>query len=200
MTEVEQVEKKGGRPRSEDADKAIVEATIDLLAEVGIGAMSIEGIAARAGVGKTTIYRRWPDKESVIIDAVAALKGPPPQPAGESLRDDLVMLAEAAARSRESARGRRLYACFVGEMNRHPALKERYDKTVVQPRRAVTAGALRRAAERGELRDDLDIDAMVDIVNAPLLHWMLNHPDDSPTREFIEKLIDVVLNGLRPRD
>lgn len=200
MTEAEQVEKRGGRPRSEDADRAIVEATLDLLADVGVGAVSIEGIAARAGVGKTTIYRRWPDKESVIIEAVASLKGPLPEPAGESVRDDLITLAEANARGAESVRGRKLYACFVGEMNRFPPLRERYNTTVVQPRRAVTANVLRRAIERGELRDDLDVETMVGIVTAPLVHWMLMHPDAGVTRELIEQLVDAALNGLRPRD
>lgn len=194
-----QVDKRAGRPRSEDADKAIIEATLDLLAEDGIAATSIEGIATRAGVGKTTIYRRWPDKESVIIDSLAALKGPPAQPAGVSLREDLVSLAEAAVRSRESVRARKLYACFVGEMNRFPALRERYQKTVVAPRREVTAGILRTALERGELRDDVEVDAMVDVVTAPIMHWMLNHPNERPTRELIEQLVDVVLQGLAPR-
>src|SRR4030095_12401343 len=67
-----------GRPRSERAERAIIEATLDLLAEVGIAALSIEQVAARAGVGKATIYRRWPNKEALIIDAAASMKGPVP--------------------------------------------------------------------------------------------------------------------------
>jgi hypothetical protein len=110
------------------------------------------------------------------------------------------MLAEATVRSRESERGRKLYACFVGEMNRFPALRERYATTVVQPRRAVTANVLRRAIERGELRVDLDVETMVGIVTAPLLHWMLVHPDATAGHKLIEQFVDAALDGLRPRD
>src|ERR1043165_4470484 len=70
-----------GRPRSERAARAIIDATLDLLAEEGgVTGVSIEAVAARAGVGKTTIYRRWPNKEALIIDALAALKEPFPTP------------------------------------------------------------------------------------------------------------------------
>ena len=200
MTETTQVEKKSGRPRSEDADKAIIEATLDLLAEVGVGGMSIESIASRAGVGKTTIYRRWSDKESLICDAMVALKGPPPQPSGATLRDDLIELGDAAARGRESARRRKLYACFVGEMSRHPTLMERYRQTVIKPRRDVIRGVLDRAAQRGELRADLDVEFMIDLVTAPQMHWALQNPDKDLTRELIEHFVDGVLDGLRPRE
>src|SRR4030095_14956520 len=60
-----------GRPRSETAERAIIEATLDLIAADGLSAVSIEGVAAKAGVGKTTIYRRWPNKEALICDAAA---------------------------------------------------------------------------------------------------------------------------------
>ncbi|TDE00091.1 TetR/AcrR family transcriptional regulator [Jiangella asiatica] len=199
MTEIARVERRSGRPRSEDADRAIIEATLDLLAESGIAGTSIEGIAARAGVGKTTIYRRWRGLESLICDAMLTLKGPLPTLSGASLRDDLLSIAEAAARSRESARNRKVYACFVGEMSRYPALDAQYRETVIAPRRELTRGALRRAIERGELRDDLDLEVMSEIVTAPTLHWMLHHPDQTPSRELLEQLLDGVLGGLRPR-
>src|SRR3954469_15882051 len=83
-----------GRPRSERADKAIIEATLALLVEEGgVGGVTIEAVAARAAVGKTTIYRRWSNKEALIIDALASLKEPEPELGGASARDDLVALA-----------------------------------------------------------------------------------------------------------
>lgn len=196
MTEIARVERRAGRPRSEDADRAIIEATLDLLAEAGIAGTTIEGIAARAGVGKTTIYRRWKGLESLICDAMLALKGPPPTLPGTSIRDDLLALAEAAARGRESARNRKVYACFIGEMARYPTLDAQYRAAVIQPRREVTLAALRHGIERGELRDDLDLDVMAEIVTAPTLHWMLHNPDRSPTREQLEQFLDGVLHGL----
>jgi Bacterial regulatory proteins, tetR family len=82
-----------GRPRSEQAERAIIEATLDLLAEVGIAALSVEQVAARAGVGKATIYRRWPNKEALIIDAAASLKSPLPDVPGRSISEDLKIIA-----------------------------------------------------------------------------------------------------------
>ena len=82
-----------GRPRSVRADEAIIEATLDLLAEgMSVDVLSIEAIAARAGVGKATIYRRWTGKDALLHDALATSKAPAPLPAGESVRDDLVLL------------------------------------------------------------------------------------------------------------
>src|SRR5437879_4279834 len=96
MTETTEhcVSRPPGRPRSERAEKAIIEATLDLLVEeAGVAGMTIEAVASRAGVGKTTIYRRWANKEALIIDALATLKGPVPPLAGVSVRDDLITLA-----------------------------------------------------------------------------------------------------------
>src|SRR5919108_1899012 len=85
-----------GRPRSERAEKAILEATLDLLAEEsGVAGVSMEAVAARAGVGKTTIYRRWPNKEALIVQALASMKAPLPEPAGVSVREDLLAIARA---------------------------------------------------------------------------------------------------------
>src|SRR5438552_17303325 len=89
-----------GRPRSERAEKAIIDATLDLLVEeAGVAGLSIEAIAGRAGVGKTTIYRRWPNKEALIIDALASLKRPLPPVPGRSVREDLVVMARAVVPS-----------------------------------------------------------------------------------------------------
>src|SRR3954453_16263271 len=90
-----------GRPRNVRADEAILEAVIALLGDgQSVDGLSMEAVAAKAGVGKATIYRRWPNKEALLIDAVATMKGPLPQPAGESVRDDLVMLVSAMRNKR----------------------------------------------------------------------------------------------------
>lgn len=199
MTQAEQVERRGGRPRSEDVHRAIIAATLDLLAEVGLDALSIEGVAARAEVGKTTIYRRWPNKEALVVEAVATLKGPVPEPAGHSLREDLVTLMHGSGRGREDSRRRRLYSTFVAEMSRHPDLARRFVDTVIEPRREAVRRVLRAAMARGELRDDLDIDLMLHMVMAPILHWTSHHPDEPLERERILAFLDASLEGLGPR-
>src|SRR3954451_25328604 len=85
-----------GRPRSERAEKAIIDATLDLLVEeAGVAGVTIEAVAARAGVGKTTIYRRWANKEALIVDALATLKAPIPELTGLSAREDLLAFTRA---------------------------------------------------------------------------------------------------------
>src|SRR6185436_8741582 len=107
VNETGQDRKAPGRPRSAQADEAILDAVLEMLSGGhSVAAISIEAVASRAGVGKATIYRRWPNKEALIIDAVASMKGPLPAPVGESVRDDLVMLLKA------SRTGRSRSACF----------------------------------------------------------------------------------------
>ena len=82
---------RGGRPRDPSRDGVIRAAILRLLADVGYGALTMDAVASEAGVGKATIYRRWPNKEALLIDAVTAMKGPLPELAGESVRDDIDM-------------------------------------------------------------------------------------------------------------
>jgi len=83
-----------GRPRSEQAEQAIIEATLDLFAERGFEGVCVEAVAARAGVGKATIYRRWPNKEELLLAAFGSLKSPFPEPKGVSVREDLLAMVE----------------------------------------------------------------------------------------------------------
>src|SRR5215475_11124645 len=91
--QADQDRKAPGRPRSARADEAIIEAVLDLLAEgTPFDALSIEAVAARAGVGKATIYRRWSNKEALLFDAVSSIKGDLPKIDGHTVRDDLLTL------------------------------------------------------------------------------------------------------------
>jgi AcrR family transcriptional regulator len=199
VTHTERVERRSGRPRSEDADRAIISATLDLLGEVGVTPLSIEGVAARAGVGKATVYRRWPNKEALIVDAMATLKGPLPRPAGRSLREDVMILLDSQMAGYEAARQRRIYACFMGEVGRHPELARRYINTVIEPRREVMRGVLRAAVARGELRDDLDLELMLHVITAPILHWTMRDPERPLDKSLANRFLDVTLEGLAPR-
>src|ERR1700734_4534515 len=86
-----------GRPRSEQAEQAILEAAIEAVGDRGIDGVSCEDVAARAGVGKATLYRRWPGKEDLLIAAFAAMRRPLPEPLGESVREDLIRLLTVVA-------------------------------------------------------------------------------------------------------
>src|ERR1043166_4984722 len=114
-TQAQPGQRRPGRPRSEQADRAIIEAALSLFAESGPEGLCIERVAARAGVGKATIYRRWPGKEDLLLDAIAALRPPLPQPAGESVRDDLIAVLGAMREAVADPRRVREFALLLGE-------------------------------------------------------------------------------------
>ncbi|MET8153465.1 TetR/AcrR family transcriptional regulator [Actinoplanes sp. NPDC049668] len=191
----DQERKAPGRPRDARADAAIIEAVLDLLgAGQSADALSIEAVAARAGVGKATIYRRWPNKEALLIDAVATMKGPLPVPAGESVRDDLVMLVAAMRNKRMEEYGK-VTACLLPELLKRPEMYRIY-RSVMEPRRDVMRQVLHRGVENGELREDLDIELTLLMLAGPtitqnMLRWNPNVPDEG----YAEALVDAVLRG-----
>jgi len=184
-----------GRPRSARADEAIIEAVMELLSSgQSADAISIEAVAAKAGVGKATIYRRWANKEALLVDAVATMKGPLPEPAGESVRDDLVMLVSAMRNKRMEHYGK-VTACLLPEITKSPEMR-RIFQGVTEPRRDVMRGVLRRGIESGELRADLDVELTLLMLAGPaiaqnVMHWNPLVADDT----FAEALVDAVLRG-----
>ena len=187
-----------GRPRSERADRAIIDAALSLFAEHGVEGLCIEEVAARAGVGKATIYRRWPGKEELLVDALAALKTPLPELRGESARDDLVALLDAMAADYADPRRARSFALLLGEGAKFPRLIARYMETVVEPRREVIRAVLRRGVATGELRPDTDIEAALFMLTGAMLSRGRHNPGElSP--EFAQRAVDKLLRGLAPR-
>jgi len=184
-----------GRPRSERAERAIIEATLDLLLEeVGVAGLSIEAVASRAGVGKTTIYRRWPNKEALIIDAMTTLKGPMPELPGRSVREDMLLMAQEAMPT-----GDRRYECIWNNLSgtKHRDILHRFKQAVILPRRKVMADVLRRGVERGELRPDTDVHLVVTALVGAIMHQSkITGGDDFPD-DFAEKLVDMLLEGVR---
>jgi AcrR family transcriptional regulator len=147
-----------GRPRSEAAEQAIIEATLDLFAEQGFEGVCVELVAARAGVGKATIYRRWPNKEELLLAALGSLKSPYPEPAGVSVRDDLLAIVQVMCADKADPRKARRYALLLGEGEKYPRLMARYKAEVVEPRRDMIRAVIRRGIETGELRPDTDVE------------------------------------------
>ena len=133
-----------GRPRSARSEQAIIDAVLEMIADGdAIETLSIESIAARAGVGKATIYRRWSSREQVVIDAVASLKLPVPEVAGESVRDDLITLLSRDRPARHAARSGQVMNCLLPQIARNAELHHWYQQ-VIEPRRDVTRQVLRR--------------------------------------------------------
>ena len=186
-----------GRPRSARADEAIIEAVLDLVSEGHtVDGLSIEAIAARAGVGKATIYRRWANKEALIIDAVIAMKAPVGAIRGESVREDLISLLSSVGQHRNPRLGR-VTICLLPELNRSETLHKRYQE-VIEPRRAVMRGVLHRGIETGELRPDIDVELTLLMLTGPMLaQSMLRWNPNVNEEGMAERLVDQLLDGIK---
>jgi AcrR family transcriptional regulator len=187
-----------GRPRSEQAEQAIIEATLDLFAEEGFDGVCVEAVAARAGVGKATIYRRWPNKEELLLAALGALKSPYPEPAGASVRDDLIAMLSVMVADMADPRKARRYALLLGEGEKYPRLMARYKETVVQPRRELMRSVIRRGIATGELRPDTDVEiAMLALTGTVLAKG--KEADGGLDGELAAHIVDELLLGLAAR-
>ncbi|MPZ28251.1 MAG: TetR family transcriptional regulator [Micromonosporaceae bacterium] len=196
MTTVDTSTRSPGRPRSARVDESILKAVLDLLVEGHtVEALTIEAVAAKAGVGKATIYRRWPGKDALLVDAVRSLKGPAPTPVGASVRDDLVLLL-GSARKKPDQRFVRIMSCLGPEVQRSPERYRLY-QGLVEPRREVMREVLRRGVAAGELRPDIDIEVAVMLLTAPvLIQRMLRWHPDLDDATLPGRVVDTVLAGL----
>ena len=187
-------QRRPGRPRSERADQAILDAALEAVAEDGVGGVSCEGVAARAGVGKATIYRRWPGKEDLLIAAFASLKRPLPEPAGENVRDDLIAMLAVMTKDSDDPRYSRQFAMLHGEGERYPRLLARYKEQVVEPRRELIRQVLRRGIETGELKEGTDVEvAMLMLTGAVLAR---EKQRAAPDPGFAQRVVDGLLQGI----
>jgi AcrR family transcriptional regulator len=187
-----------GRPRSERAEQAILDAALDAVADHGVDGVSCEDVAARAGVGKNTLYRRWPGKEDMLIAAFASLKSPLPEPRGESVREDLIAMLAVMAADADDPRYARQFALLHGEGQRYPRLVKRYKEQVVEPRRELIRSVLRRGVATGELRQDTDLEiAMLTLTGAVLAR---GKHDPAPAEPgFATRVVDELLRGIAAR-
>ncbi|KAB1947444.1 TetR/AcrR family transcriptional regulator [Micromonospora sp. ALFpr18c] len=199
MTSTADAPRSPGRPRSVRADEAIIEATLDLLAEGStIEALSIEAIAARAGVGKATIYRRWAGKEALLLDALRRLKGIMAQPEGHSVRDDLILLVGAVGKNVDP-RASKIMPCLVPEVNRSPDHFRLY-QNIISPRRQLMREVLRRGVDEGLLRPDIDVEVTMALLTGPMLiQRVLQWNPELDAKTLPAQVVDAVLDGIRAR-
>jgi AcrR family transcriptional regulator len=188
-----------GRPRDAGARDAILDATLELLAERGFTATTMDAIAESAGVGKNTIYRRWAAKDDLIIDALLQftaeieLRAGPDDHAYSRLRD----YARSVARFYADPLASRLVPGLLSELQRDPAFADAYAERVVGPLREPLIELLELARERGELRADADPDLIADMLVGPGFLRMLFAfalPKTKPT--YPEALVDAIWHGV----
>jgi AcrR family transcriptional regulator len=188
-------ERKLGRPRDASVDAAIVQAVLEVLNEVGLAAMSMDAVAARAGVGKATIYRRWSSKEEMVIDAIASLVASVEVLVTDDIRTDLITLLVRLRAFMNDARGGSIFPWLVGEVASGTDVGRHYAQAVILPRRALIAEAIRSAMELGSLRPDLDVQLAVDMITGPAVLLKVMQPLRGVDERWEEKLVDALLQG-----
>jgi AcrR family transcriptional regulator len=185
-----------GRPRSEQASNSILTAAAELLLERGLAAVTMDAVAAQAGVSKATIYRWWPTKETLALDALYhEWTGVRPARDTGSLRGDLLNLLRPWARLVQRRPYGRAIAALVAEAQADPAFARHYRDRFVQPRREQGRTILRRAIERCEIPEDTKVEVVLDLLYGPLYHRLL-HNHAPLNDQFVRDVIDVVLSGV----
>ncbi|HTX85579.1 MAG TPA: TetR/AcrR family transcriptional regulator [Streptosporangiaceae bacterium] len=191
---------KRGRPRSEQADRAILAAAADLLAERGLSGMSIEEVASRAGVGKATIYRRWTSRGTLALDAfLAEFQGQLPLPDTGSLHDDLLAALRNWIRSVTRTSAGPALAGLVAEAQLDPGLAAAWRERVFERLRAQQKIMLDRAVARGEISARTDYDVVLDLMFGAAYHRLLNGHRPL-TDQFARRVVDLIMAGLRETD
>jgi AcrR family transcriptional regulator len=187
-----------GRPRSEQAHSAILRSTLKLLGQNGFSELTIESVAAHAGVGKATVYRWWPNKAALIADAFASSTTRKLHfPDTGSVRTDMSQQMRQLIKIFSSRRGRIVSAILGGGQSDRDliaAFRERF----LWPRRREAYATLQRGILRGELRKDVDMDLLLDSLYGPIyMRFLIRH--DKLTPDFVDSLCELVLAGADPQ-
>jgi AcrR family transcriptional regulator len=191
-----------GRPRSERARQAIIASAADLLLARGLSAVSMDAVAERAGVSKATIYRWWPTKESLALDALYT-QWAAAQPSDVDtglLRGDLLALLRPWARLAAGIAGNqgsyaRVIAALVTEAQTDSAFAAEYRQRVIEPRRDAVRAILARAVGRGEIPPATKTEVAIDLLYGPLYHRLL-HGHAPLDDQLVEDVVNMALTGI----
>jgi AcrR family transcriptional regulator len=188
------------RRRSETARRAILTAAFELVGELGYARLTMEGIAARAGVGKQTIYRWWSSKAAVLFDALLMLSegqdGSAALPDTGDLAADLTVVLRATVSELNDSAYSEPMRALTNEIMGDPALAEVYQERLAQPMAELKKARLRSAQQAGDLPSDLDLDLAVDLIWGPLLsRWF--QQSGPLTAEYADSVVEAALRGLR---
>jgi AcrR family transcriptional regulator len=186
-----------GRPLEERPRQAAVEATLELIAEHGIGGLTTNAVAERAGISKATMYRRWRSKEELVVDAVAALVSDIVVPDTGSTRDDLLALMRGAVATYSGSVEAGVMPSLVDAMSRDAALARAIREGFLARRRAALRAVLERGVERGDLRTGLDVELALDTLGGPLFYRLL--VTGGPLDERLaEGVVELIMRGFAP--
>ncbi|WP_013324667.1 TetR/AcrR family transcriptional regulator [Gloeothece verrucosa] len=184
-----------GRPRSVQSHQAMLGATLELLGEVGFEAISIEAIAARAGVGKTTIYRRYSSKEELVADAIESIRQDVVIPDTGSFWSDIDELIENAAQISLSPLGRQTVAMIISSASSNSQFAEIYWTKYLQPRRQAFAVVIERAKARNEIQADVDSGLVFDVMSGIMLYALIFPPTTESWSQYVRRALHLLFKG-----
>jgi AcrR family transcriptional regulator len=182
-----------GRPRSPQSHQAILQATLELLAEVGFERMSIDAIASRARVGKTTIYRRYNSKEELVADAIESLREEVVIPDTGTLWSDIDALIQNAAQITLNPLGRQTVAMIISSASSHPQFAQIYWTKYLQPRRQAFAVVIERAKVRYEIEADIDPALVFDTMSGIMLYAQIFQPTPELWEASVRSVLHLIL-------
>ncbi len=184
-----------GRPRDETIDEEIRRAVFDLVEEVGLAGLTIDGIAERAGVSKATIYRRWESKDQLCAHAIAGLANSVKMPESNDIREVLLATLRRMDAFLTSTTAGTVFPWLIGEVAAGSEMGHHYAEAVILPGRRAMAARISAAIEDGQLRSDLDIDVAVDMIMGPAMVRRLLGLHRQEERGWDERVVDTLLSG-----
>lgn len=182
------------RPRSDEARRRLLDATLEIISSDGVGAVTADDVARRSGVAKTTLYRHFGTTEALVFAAVDDSVTTQQAPDSGSLRGDLRIIHRRYLDAAASARTRELFAWMVSTSIRHPEHRERFRSIRAQPRGSTTM-ALQRAIARGELDADTDLDLALHVIQGPLISQRIVDDRDVSDDE-LERMLNATIRAL----
>jgi AcrR family transcriptional regulator len=187
-----------GRPLEERPRRLAIETTLDLIAERGLRALTTDAVARRAGISKATIYRRWPSKEALVVDAVSSLVSEVAIPDTGSLREDVRALLRESVVLYAGSRPAKLIPDLVAEMARSPAVAEAVRTGFLAQRRDALRRVVVRARERGEVRHGIDDDLCIDLL-VSVIQYRFLISGGPLTTQLADDLTEALLCGIANR-
>jgi AcrR family transcriptional regulator len=187
------------RRRSAPRTEAIMQAALDLALEVGYAKLSVDAVAARAGVGKDTIYRRWPNKALLFLDAVLSSSAPTlgHRDTGDIVADLREVMIRAVDLLAQPPWGP-LYQNLIGEAQHNPEVAAALNERFIQPQTADTLARLRAAKDQGQLAPDFDVDLGFEMLSGPL-YFRLLITQQPLTHAYLESVLQAAFAGMAPR-
>lgn len=185
-----------GRPRDPAVDRVILDTTVRLLIEQGYDAMSLEGVATAAGVGKTTIYRRYPGKRELVVAAISSIAASlaPPADSGNARHDLYAFVRQTLDVLRRDGLGFAMMGTLLVKERSEPALIELFRSAIILPRMQIGADIMSRGIERGEIRPDVTIDVVIQVLAGSFFaRHLVGRPDDDA---WLESVFDALWRGI----